>query len=202
MDIKISERLYELRKKSGFSQEELSERIGVSRQAISKWERGESFPDTENLILLSKLYNVSVDHLLCLDTKDAKDINENAEILSDDTIKPNSDGETKNVFQKFPYPIAAAVIYLIMGFCFSFWHSGWIIFMTIPIYYDIVNALSKKPYKSIALTVLSALPYPLIAAIIYILLGFEGGFWHPGWLIFITIPIYYFIVNQITKNKN
>ena len=53
-------RLYELRKKTGMSQDELAEKIGVSRQTISKWERGEALPDTENLIALAKLYNVTM----------------------------------------------------------------------------------------------------------------------------------------------
>ncbi len=47
-----AKRLFEYRKAYGYSQEELAEKIGVSRQAISKWERGESSPDTENLIAL------------------------------------------------------------------------------------------------------------------------------------------------------
>ena len=46
------------------SQEQLADKLQVSRQAISKWELGESMPDTENLILLSKFYGVSIDYLL------------------------------------------------------------------------------------------------------------------------------------------
>lgn len=59
-----AKRLFEYRKANGFSQEELAEKIGVSRQAISKWERGESSPDTENLIALSRLYNVTIDEMI------------------------------------------------------------------------------------------------------------------------------------------
>ena len=59
----IAEKLLQLRKNAGYSQEELAEKIFVTRQAISKWERGEALPDTENLIALSKLYNVSLDEL-------------------------------------------------------------------------------------------------------------------------------------------
>ena len=64
MDKNIGEKLYQHRKAAGFSQEELADKIGVSRQAVSKWEKGESSPDTENLIALSKLYNVSLDGLV------------------------------------------------------------------------------------------------------------------------------------------
>ena len=51
-------------KKMNLSQEELASRIGVSRQAVSKWERAEASPDTDNLILLADIYGVSLDELL------------------------------------------------------------------------------------------------------------------------------------------
>ena len=50
MTIELANRLAELRKQKGLSQEELADRLQVSRQAISKWERGEASPDTDNLI--------------------------------------------------------------------------------------------------------------------------------------------------------
>ncbi len=64
MNIEIANRLVNLRKENGFSQEQLAEKIGVSRQAVSKWERSEASPDTDNIILLARLYNVSLDELL------------------------------------------------------------------------------------------------------------------------------------------
>ena len=67
MDYKIADRLTELRKKHGYSQDQLADRLSISRQAVSKWERAESLPDTENLIALSKLYRVSIDELLNAD---------------------------------------------------------------------------------------------------------------------------------------
>ena len=56
--------LYELRMKAGLSQEELAEKLFVTRQAVSRWETGETIPNTETLKLLSKLYNVSINTLL------------------------------------------------------------------------------------------------------------------------------------------
>ncbi len=67
MNVEIANRLQMLRKKNGYSQEELAERIGISRQAVSKWERAEASPDTDNLILLAKLYGVTLDELLRTD---------------------------------------------------------------------------------------------------------------------------------------
>ena len=60
----LGEKLRRLRIARQLPQEQLAEKLQVSRQAISKWELGESIPDTENLILLSKFYGVSIDYLL------------------------------------------------------------------------------------------------------------------------------------------
>ena len=62
--MKLSEKLYSLRKKSGLSQEQLAEQLNVSRQAISKWESGVSVPESEKLIVISTYFNVSVDYLI------------------------------------------------------------------------------------------------------------------------------------------
>lgn len=55
---------YELRTKSGLTQDELAEKVYVTRQAVSRWENGETVPNTETLKLLSSLYNVSINTLL------------------------------------------------------------------------------------------------------------------------------------------
>lgn len=56
--------IYELRTKNGLSQDELAEKVFVTRQAVSRWETGETVPNTETLKLLSKLFNVSINTLL------------------------------------------------------------------------------------------------------------------------------------------
>ena len=60
----LSEKLYELRKKSGLSQEQLAEQLGVSRQAISKWESGKAFPESDTLISISQYFDVTLDYLM------------------------------------------------------------------------------------------------------------------------------------------
>lgn len=62
--MKFSEKIRKLRIRSGLSQEELSEKLDVSRQTISKWEAGGSFPEIEKLISLSDFFQVSIDYLL------------------------------------------------------------------------------------------------------------------------------------------
>lgn len=60
----FGEKIQALRKKHGWTQEELAAKITVSRQALSKWELGAAIPDTENVLQISKLFGVSTDYLL------------------------------------------------------------------------------------------------------------------------------------------
>lgn len=79
----------------------------------------------------------------------------------------------------FPYPLLVTVIYLVMGFCFHWWHPGWIIFLTIPLFY---MPRSERSY-------LRLLGNPIMVTIIYLLLGSLCNLWHPGWLLFLLIPL-------------
>ena len=60
----VSEKILQLRKANGFTQEELAEKLNVSRQSVSKWESGQSVPELEKLVALSEIFQVSTDHLL------------------------------------------------------------------------------------------------------------------------------------------
>ena len=102
MNLEFANRLIALRKGCGLSQEELAQRIGVSRQAVSKWERGEASPDTYNLVELSKVFNVTLDELVtgCKDADDAPKTspNEGKGITIDGRgIRFTKDGQTKSV---------------------------------------------------------------------------------------------------------
>ena len=169
MNLEIANRLVQLRKEHHLSQEELAEKIGISRQAVSKWERAESSPDTDNLILLSQLYHMSIDELL--KTNAGKD-NTNADAVSkvaagtanatntayipqtaNATQSTQAANETQatnehkptSAWMKFPYPVLVTIIYLIIGFIFNKWHPGWVVFLTIPIYYWLVEILVPQP---------------------------------------------------------
>ena len=87
MTIEIADRLVKLRKKYGYSQEELADKLGLSRQAVSKWERAEASPDTDNLICLAKLYGVSLDELLATD--------EDIDTIVDEQVKNDQKEEPK-----------------------------------------------------------------------------------------------------------
>ena len=60
----IGEKIFKLRAKAGISQEQLAEKLGVSRQAVSRWESGETTPDMANIIGLCNIFGVSADHLI------------------------------------------------------------------------------------------------------------------------------------------
>lgn len=62
--MKLGQKIAELRKKSGLSQETLAEKMNVSRQAVSKWESNQSIPDIEKIVDLSELFGVTTDYLL------------------------------------------------------------------------------------------------------------------------------------------
>jgi transcriptional regulator with XRE-family HTH domain len=68
--MKFEERIQLLRKEKGLSQEDLAEKLGVSRQAVAKWEAGLSYPDVDNLITLSNLFHISIDSMLKADEDD------------------------------------------------------------------------------------------------------------------------------------
>ena len=92
MNIETANILLQYRKKSGLSQEELASKIGVSRQAVSKWERAEASPDTDNLILLAKVYGVTLDELLTGDPEEI--LNRNKQDLEDNKTEENTQTDT------------------------------------------------------------------------------------------------------------
>lgn len=66
MSTSLATRLSDLRRAHGLSQDTVAEHLGIARQSVSKWERGETTPDSENLIALAQLYGTSLDDLLGL----------------------------------------------------------------------------------------------------------------------------------------
>lgn len=83
--MKLAEKIQELRKKNGLSQEQLAEQLGVSRQAISKWESGQSAPDIDKIVLLSEFFRISTDYLL----KQENEVSEDSVKQEEYTIEVN-----------------------------------------------------------------------------------------------------------------
>ncbi|MFR5556010.1 MAG: helix-turn-helix domain-containing protein [Coprococcus sp.] len=85
----LAEKIMELRKKNGWSQEELAEQVHVSRQSVSKWESGASIPDLSKILLLSEAFGVSTDYLLRDDIEETQ----KAEAFVEETVEKAAGGE-------------------------------------------------------------------------------------------------------------
>ncbi len=196
----LGSKLYELRKNSGLSQEELAEKLNVSRQAISKWECGESMPDTDNLITISRLYKISLDELVgnsYCESEDNTDssVEENQKYLSDEEknelnkTPPRKKRGWAWVLHTFPYPIFITIVFLLWGFIWDGWDIAWTLFITIPLYHSTIECIRAKKLNLFA--------YPVLVTFIYVFIGMKWSLWHPYWVLFITVPIFYSIANAI-----
>ncbi|MBQ7203918.1 MAG: helix-turn-helix transcriptional regulator [Eubacterium sp.] len=206
MNIATANRLLELRKMNGYSQDVLAEKIGVSRQAVSKWERAESSPDTDNLIALAELYGITLDDLLNT-TKDVveitpepskKDIKGKAKSL---LSKVNDFGiypKTAAAMAKFPYAIIIVILYVGLSYAFKIWHPLWLVFLTIPIYYRIATACKANSKKAF----LMLLPVPEMTVLAYLMCGFFADAWGSMWILFLIIPIFYWVVSVFKGSPN
>jgi transcriptional regulator with XRE-family HTH domain len=220
MNIEIANRLVELRKKNGLSQEQLADKLGLSRQAISKWERAEASPDTDNLICLAKLYGVSLDELLQSDQpleeiaaqekeqteeaspKDSKaEEDKKEETLTPEEIKYAEERmhlkkiRTAENFCDPIFWVLTALAYCTAAAITGLWHPLWLIFFIPVCLSPIFDCLKKKTWAWGG--------YPILVTGIYLMLGFLYGLWHPYWFLFITIPVFYSfaeLLNFLTKS--
>lgn len=220
MDIKTANRLYELRKKNGLSQEALAEKLGISRQSVSKWERAESSPDTDNLIALAKLYGVSLDELLLGEEKSEDSAeDENVQDCGEDGVEILEDDEEyqKHDEEDWQYTIDSDTGDKVrVGKKAVYVHDQW--GNNVKIGFKGISINGEKPNKDLfkhghifhdemksrskVLKAFRAFPYPVFACIPFFLCGFfiNGGFkW--SWMWFLTIPLYYTLVEAIAKKK-
>ena len=116
----FGEKIQKLRKEAGLSQEELSYQLGVSRQAISKWERDNGYPETEKIVRMSKLFHVSLDYLLNEeDTKKSEMIPEEKGIY---VSREMADGFLAYQKRKM-LKISIAISLFVGGLSLSFWDA-------------------------------------------------------------------------------
>ena len=147
----FGEKIQKLRKEAGMSQEELSYQLEVSRQAISKWERDNGYPETEKIVRMSKLFNVSLDYLL------------NEEDTQKPEVNPEENGlyVSREMAEGFLYyqkrkraKIGIAVGMFIGGLSLSFWEAeiSMTLFMVVVIIGIILLfsvKLADNPYRKI-----------------------------------------------------
>lgn len=105
MDLAMAQRLVDRRKAAGLSQEALAAQLGVSRQAVSKWERSESSPDTDNLIALAALYGVSLDELLYGEAVDDVDCSEDSDAGAEASDEAEEDEDSADNTSRSDKPL-------------------------------------------------------------------------------------------------
>ncbi len=138
--MKLSDKIIQLRKSNGWSQEDLAEKMNVSRQAISRWENGTALPDSNNILQLSKLFDVTADYLL------------NDDYESDDDIpclkETNKalDNQKKN-YRKLS--LIASVAFLIGAFCWLFQaiNTMQIIYVALAVMNAVLSAVNIFLYE-------------------------------------------------------
>ena len=94
----LADKIIEERKKNGWSQEELASKLGVSRQAVSKWESSGSIPDLQRILQMSELFGVTTDYLL----KDEIEEERQNEYVETKTIKVSMEEAIQNLLAEHP----------------------------------------------------------------------------------------------------
>lgn len=214
MNIEIADRLVKLRKDNNLSQEALANKLGISRQAVSKWERAEASPDTDNLILLAELYGVSLDQLLKTDQKEFESGNKQEETT--DEFRQNTNGKKKeSVHISLKHGIH------VVGEDGEEVHVGWN-----GIHVEDPNENSRVHIDGSGVFVddkkydheewekvrkekgwdhyyedYSRFPFALIFIIAYIAIALYTGFWHPLWIFLLFIPVIEGAISAV-KHRN
>ena len=187
----LADKIIRLRKKNGWSQEELAEKMNVSRQAVSKWESAQTIPDLEKILQLGTLFGVTTDYLLKDEIEDEELTNDTS---SDTTVKRISIEEANAYIElrkKASWRIALATFLCILS----------------PITLIVLTMLSELPNAivteatagAIGLTVLFA--FILCAVPIYIYCGFKN---QPYAFLDKNIPfeLEYGVKGLVTEKKN
>ena len=223
MTIEIADRLIKLRKKHGYSQEDLADKLGLSRQAVSKWERAEASPDTDNLICLSKLYGISLDELLSTDEdvdtivkEQVKEDKEGIHLVDDDGSEVHISNKGVKAFDKNGHMLQkekskpllildiidaclsflALLTYILLGVFLGMWASGWVFFFVPDIICSIIRCVIKKNANKFNMAFTSLFIFFFVCMVVP---GMSASLWHPMWVVFLAIPAYHSIVGSINK---
>ena len=174
MNLEIANRLLALRREHGYSQEELAYKLGVSRQAVSKWERAESSPDTDNLLALARLYGVSLDALL-LHTP----AGEAAQAAPEPEEAPAIFAAAR------AWDAAEEAEQKARKRARAKWKEGLLWLLTLALMVILPNLTYWLGISEV---------YAVVVTVAFLITGFLLDNWHPGWMLFLTIPLYYVLI--------
>ena len=104
--------------------------------------------------------------------------------------------------KKFPFSLIVVIAYIAIGILFDLWHPTWLLFLLIPAYYMLVWSLGKKDDGGSTQEVLRRFPFPVLIVVAYLCLGFGFNLWHPGWLVFLLIPLYYSLIPLVKDEQS
>lgn len=216
----LGERIVALRKEMNLSQEALAEQIGVSRQAISKWERGEASPDIQNLSALAETFGLTLDEFVhaeeALSPKKTKLVAMNLKTNAEKLIIIAIAIFIVSVFGFISLPFEENVNILIFGVSIA---AGVLLCVKAGFMFERFNLLNKEylgedveeietPTSSLAKKRKDAFGtiVSLTCVVVYLFISFVFGLWHPGWLVFLLIPIAYALyevyeIRQSTRDK-
>lgn len=176
MNVQTAQHLAELRRAKGYSQETLARELGLSRQAVSKWERAESSPDTENLIALAKLYGVSLDELLQTSASIEDDIAFENQDRAARSADAGDAAERAAVAAAKATDAAAAAAQAANASARALSAATSSTAKAKP---------QKGPFRSF--------PYWAVAIVLAVVLGTQTGSW--ALLVLFTIPVYHWVAN-------
>ena len=177
MNLQTANRLRDLRRARGWTQETLADMLGVSRQVVSRWEAGMASPDTDKLMAMSDLYGMTVDELLTGQPDSTRS--------APGGVREVECRDEQLEFLQKSYPILCVIAFLLLGVLDGVWKYAWLVFLTIPLFYSAIPAARTKDHRKFA--------YPVLALLLFLLLGLAGNHWRWCWLLFLTIPVYYMI---------
>ena len=204
----LGERLYELRKKKGLSQEEVAEKLNVTRQSVSKWETDESKPDFDKIVPICELYEISTNELLN-GTKEEKEEKE-VEVINNDNKKKRAIIISIAVFLYFAALIWIVVSEVAFNLNEGFMVGGFFLICAIAtcllIYQGIVLSTTitkKRKEKSNDEKKMDGIVelVSIIFAIIYLLVSFLTGAWHITWIIWLVFAAVQAIIKIIFGMK-
>ena len=123
------------------TQQELADKLGVTNKAVSKWETGEAFPETAQLVPLSDIFGVTVDGLLRGKTDTAFQAKQTTEVPDTEHSERKKKSRSLSKMISTIIFLLSTAIYLLLGFVWELWHPGWVIFPVSGILCGIVSAI-------------------------------------------------------------
>lgn len=139
--MKFEEKIVKLRKSKGLSQEELAEKLGVSRQAVSRWELGSTTPDLTNLKQLSEVFGVSADYLIHDDYESDEDI---PKVKETSKIICEKDERQSKAYLSATYLWIFAAITWGVAACISYsYNVGVVVVYIMCAFFDVFLAISN-----------------------------------------------------------